>query len=75
MRLATLQKKRTGRNKLSRQHAGFGEQHARAPLIGSKVNSVFRLDSRLHPERDHSGRSGWHVASRLFCVPVSSIEI
>jgi hypothetical protein len=48
MRLATLQKKRTDQNEVSRQDAGFGEQHARAPLMGSKVNSVSRFDSRLH---------------------------
>ena len=37
MRLASLQKKRKDQKKVSRQHAGFGEQPARAPLTGSKV--------------------------------------
>ena len=66
MRLVTLQKKRTDLNKVSRQHAGFGEQHARAPLIGSKVNSVSRFDSRLY----RGARPFWSLR-RACCQPGS----
>jgi hypothetical protein len=51
-----------------RQHAGLGEQHARGPLLVSNFTTVFGRISELG-ERDHSGRSGWHVASRLFLDP------
>jgi hypothetical protein len=39
MRLASLQPEGMHQNKLNRQYAGFGEQHARAPVARARLTA------------------------------------
>jgi len=42
MRLASLQTKGRHQNKINRQYAGFGEQHARAPVARAR-STAFQI--------------------------------